>query len=117
MRIVVANVALLVMLTSLVARADTYSTPINDFAVDSSGEFAVGAFDFGLSFVKIESVIVEVTMPSGLSGGYCTGSVCSVTSLITILYDPEESPYFPSTFAVSLPQLVRFVQLHPAKLA
>jgi hypothetical protein len=96
MRILVANVALVAMLTSVVGRAETYSTPINGFAADSSGEFAIGTFDFGLSFSKIESVIVETTMPSGLSGGYCTGSVCSMTSLITILYDPEQSPSFPS---------------------
>lgn len=83
---------------SAVARAATYSTPINGFAVDSSGEFVAGTFDFGLTFTKIESVVVEVRTPGELPGGFCTGSYCSLTSLGTKLHNLGEHPLFPDDF-------------------
>lgn len=77
-----------------IVRAATFSTPIGAFAADSSGEFSVGIFDFGLSFSSIERASIEVTMPTGLSPGSCNGSACHITSLDVILYDPDEEPQF-----------------------
>jgi hypothetical protein len=88
MRIPVFTAVLVVLFLGLNARAATYSTLVEEFAVDPSGNFAEAAFGFGVSFARIDAVSLEITMPDGLSGGLCTGSTCYFSSLDFAIYDP-----------------------------
>jgi len=51
--------------------------------------FYVESYDFATRFASIESVAIEFLMPSGLSGGFCSGGGCSSSSLFIELHSLE----------------------------
>lgn len=74
----------------------TYSASMAEIDVDSSGLFSEATFDLGVRFDRIEAVSLEISMPDGLSGGVCSGSLCWSSSIHLAIYDASH----PADFSV-----------------
>ena len=102
------------------ANAVSHSVTTEDFVIDPTGDYLVGAFDFGTSFVEIERVSVEITSTQGISEPFCTGSYCAVSYLTLQLFDPasptEPRVYIPGTIGEPYPELfASFLSLRPGQ--
>lgn len=64
-----------------IARSETYSTT-GAWLSNHSTETLDAAFDFGIAFSRIDSVRVEVKNDQGSFPAFCTGSYCSVSTLV-----------------------------------
>ncbi len=97
---VLALVVLLGNYEVLQAAPVTFRFELEVTEIDDSN-FLRGEYDFGTRFASIESVAIEFLMPSGLSGGFCSGGGCSFSSLFIELHNiehivdrPENSTFF-----------------------
>lgn len=56
--------------------AITYLVDVDNFVADPSNHFASVSYDFGVSFGRIDSVGIQIVVPTGLNSDYCNTMAC-----------------------------------------